>query len=1180
MIGRLLQSAASSFGPHDASRPPTPLESVTEEAHTRDLLFPDPASFLPLQGPGPAIHGPRLAMTAKDAASFDDHGDLDLSFPSDVRTIIAQDANARYGQPQVLFDSDPPEYGRSRASSPILGGVAAPSARALDRNKSVTSPDALPARYRHTASSSTISVSQKSPSSPRSPESRFRSFFGDTRGRQPTHRSMTSEIETPQGKLSRDAKEETDALLACMFGAPGFRLEPSVKLHVFPQKASDDRAPPLGENDRMRPLSSCGLARHRTLPTRSTSAVEMSNGSVGHGRSNAWPTHIQRTLIMCTRLFAVPLVEKLKGDERQELGTESKEPIEILQNARPIHPDPSLQSNAPPSIKQKKTPMFAIAIVLRLPPDCQDSRLRSRSSHHTLSTAGSSYNEREAFSTGVLSQSPLLSSDARQSSDMMVNPQVSLVLRHWNVLAKVLDNLEFEARAQLTEILGQSMELPVLAIPTPAKNRKTKPTSQQSVYAMPDCLQYNSHTKHFTDIWAQRLVNGLCIRRVVTGQERWGAWREEARWIHKWARSREQPALLANFLSAFLGTHLDWLHATYPPQVWTTTSAGIGPRPGGITHAPPRTVILANDKMAARRLIFLVSLFLRPSATHPQPKSFRETCLRFSESPLPSSVDHGYHLNSAKPLHPQKSGPTRGRGHGRSVSFSLLDSNDDNGASDHTGGKNCGSRRGSDTRSIVASSLPIPDRSQGSRKASFSTVVAESTTPVPHFTSPAPVNVGVHSPTTNMGPAQSLASLALTHNLTRSGSSSGSTHGSGGRWGSVMSGFWGTGKASSTGESDILSASPSSFPGSGFGSRRLSSAAKLSKMVEEASEIGGVTCGPMQDSRRPYPDSLSLEPRKPGMDLHSGPAAQDVPLRQNHNRLPPKLSWNEDEGYIDVTAGGNGSLGSSLASSVASVWRTSYHPGGFAGISPPPASLGPRAFQRPGGDTKTDVAGWLQAFNSDFSVQALRPYADLMKDVKAAMQAEARLAPSDEVTAEWSHFSTCLVADTVHGTVEWLCLRRRRTQVRGKRSEGGTPRSEQERLASEDEVAFVSEPVTDSDTTLGEALARILDQSGDGSAAHSTASSPRRSGRPAAWTATRLQRSTSAAEREAAFGLALGTEANHEACKRTILGALEEIVKNIFDDLATPGEREKTGSTVLRDGIRRWAGAEGMSGCP
>ena len=107
MIGRLLHSAASSLNPN-ASRAQTSLESVTEETHTHELLYPDRGALHQTQHHAYPFHYSNSPAAALAATSFDDRGGLDIQSPRHVRIIIAQDGNIRSHQPQILYDSQPP----------------------------------------------------------------------------------------------------------------------------------------------------------------------------------------------------------------------------------------------------------------------------------------------------------------------------------------------------------------------------------------------------------------------------------------------------------------------------------------------------------------------------------------------------------------------------------------------------------------------------------------------------------------------------------------------------------------------------------------------------------------------------------------------------------------------------------------------------------------------------------------------------------------------------------------------------------------------------------------------------------------------------------------------------------------------------------------------------------------
>src|SRR5690606_14100238 len=95
-----------------------------------------------------------------------------------------------------------------------------------------------------------------------------------------------------------------------------------------------------------------------------------------------------------------------------------------------------------------------------------------------------------------------------------------------------------------------------------------------------------------------------------TGQGRWGIWRDEAIWTSKWTQSLDQGHFFNNLLTGFLATHTDWLQALSPPSLRRRYFSNKQHREGEDLSLPARTIIISEDKMAARRLIFLLSAFL------------------------------------------------------------------------------------------------------------------------------------------------------------------------------------------------------------------------------------------------------------------------------------------------------------------------------------------------------------------------------------------------------------------------------------------------------------------------------------------------------------------------------------------------------------------------------------------
>ncbi|MCJ1446211.1 MAG: hypothetical protein MMC23_006716 [Stictis urceolatum] len=1198
MIGNLLRTAASTFTHQGSSRPQTPLESVTEEAHTRDLLFPDVNALrtglqneLPFQSARPA--------TARDAVNYDDRGSLDISYPADIRIIIAQDVSSRHHQPQVLFDSKPHKSSDSRTGSPLHEQDPTGKQTLLSRGKSMTSPS----KRGHTPTHSLFSGTQiapLSPTSPRSPDARPRTFFGD-RSRAPAFDFGASEHETTQGKLAREAKEETDALLGCMFGAPGFKLEPSTKLHVVPKKNPDGAKSPGGT----RPISSGGFNRRRTPLVRSTSAADFSNGWSPSGSSDTTDSRHSgsKPAVMVTRLFSVKLPESGSA--------EYEEDGQAMAPAPPSNLADSLAAQKGGQTKQKKVPMYAIAVVLQLPPDGAPARVRPSASQQGLSSLGSSLNdstpanswraEHSAFSSFMELRSQM-------SLDSVLNPHIALVMQHWNVVSRSIELLEIFTKHKLKILLEQCAPPPPFIAPAPkpglVKAKKPKQQSQRSVYVLPECFQKDQQIKKSTETAAQTIVGGLRTRCVVVGQGRWGAWREEARWVGRWAGGRDQNFFFFNFLTAFLGSHTAWLESLSP--AWyrrrhATQQRIQGKDSGKIRN---RTVIVASDKMAARRLIFLLATFFPSNFNHAQPfapnlSTSHPQNVQYSESPPMQLLTRDLSLRRSATA--QRAGTSKkpsGERHGRTVSFSLMEAipNDSESAISEIYAPH--ERRGSGAKSLRSPSLAIPRRAPDSRKASLSTVTADAAEAVPHFSTLTTGNPSSPAAEKRPGSGGSMASNALSQNLKRSESSNLSTSASG-RWGSVLSDFWGN-RRDSTDESDALASSQDSPTRRRPEHRK--SAGKLGDMVVEIDMAPGLRSTNASPQATMLPRRLEdclIKPQLPAYN-EGGSMARSIPHRPKPERLPLKLSFNENEGYIDVAMPAIQSFSSSLASSFASI-RLPNHPmiNSQEHYSPYGSVVSDSPHPHP--EPNVDIAGWLKTYHRDFTVQAVKPYDRLLADVKASMYAEAQLLSNnfheqDEDQASsngWEDVCTTLLADTTSFTVSRLRLRRRRrtSPVHSTPTTPTTPI----RAPTVDpnfEIEIVTEPVMDLDATLIDAVERVLAQSGTSSRAQSRAqsqapsraqsrapsrapsrpASPPRSPRPDSVRSGRngSDRTTGTYRRD---GLSLDAsmgpghiEVPHVECKRMVLGALEEVVRSVVEER----EEEERGGKTERDRGDSW----------
>ncbi len=139
-----------------------------------------------------------------------------------------------------------------------------------------------------------------------------------------------------------------------------------------------------------------------------------------------------------------------------------------------------------------------------------------------------------------------------------------------------------------------------------------------------------------------RIVAGLRANRVVTGQNRWPIWRRKLGGFVRWVAEKEAGPFFFNLLTGFLATHTDWLQALSPSSYRRRYVTQKKNKTDEDALVPSRTIVIAQDKMAARRLVFLLSAFLPATQQFPTVRTHRPSTSTsfggaFSQSP-PSFV--------------------------------------------------------------------------------------------------------------------------------------------------------------------------------------------------------------------------------------------------------------------------------------------------------------------------------------------------------------------------------------------------------------------------------------------------------------------------------------------------------------------------------------------------------------
>ncbi|KAL8925790.1 MAG: hypothetical protein Q9208_003287 [Pyrenodesmia sp. 3 TL-2023] len=1145
------------FAGVQSSQEPLRLESVTEESHTFDLLWPELDALLQPQDQVYPLHHGNPSSLASAAASFDDRGALDIQIPRDIRIIVAQKAYLSHPN-RVLYDTHPPPLSPIvRLESPtdakagITGQGRSPTAVTSKTN---TSPEAVSGTkhirfWSLSLATKTPPLEQSSPPLPLVPAIEDRGVLGNPRSRRTNNRPVTSDGETAQSRLAREGKEELEILLDCMFGTPGMLVESGTKLHVRPlgttgvtKTSQNDRCPMSPEQAPFQ-----GNGRRSTPLTRSTTADSFHQMSTSAPAEHfgGLSSRSQSASIVITRLFTIDSSESLAPHMNGDGGQESVPKPEM----RRQDSDTARRSSGGlklPGAKRAKSPGYAISLVLRLPSASQQgwssaSRMTSPISPESMEPATDS--ARHEFKP-----SDVLNDGADRD--------IEQVFIQWALLTRILDSLESTIREKISGLLTTFSNAPCPFSQASPKStnisvgdqqispvKRTTQPFPQSLQLSTGSLQQREDVQREVARHGRRIALVLRTRRVVTGQGRWGLWREEARLVGRWAGDREQNFFFYNLLTAFLGFHLDWMDSLEGSRVRRFLRKSEKRKVAGCTMQQ-QTVIVSSDKMAARRLIFLLAIFLPATASQVQDvmtmSKFNRSGSVFSPSP-PSGIPILRELSLRRTINQRQRGNRSSLGstalHRRSLSFagseSIIDGHEHQAFQTSNAQH---SRRASAARSIMTPTLPTATSGDSARKSSTTTtatIAPETAIPVAHFSALSRDPLMGTTPTPRPGSSGSLASLSLQHTLHRSDSNEHSNTSSGsqshGRWGSMVSGFWSNRRESSTEGSDSFSASAEGLGISGVSKMpgQRNSAGALERMVEEAGTV----------NQNNIQDSLVGEPT-PEVGA-STTEARAIPERPKDETFPMKLSVDSD-GIIDVELPGFDSHASSFGSSVGITSHCHTAPSSFNETSSAFTRSPTKQRTRPASDLPTDTAGWLEEYSPDFVLHAVKPYQGIKTDIERAMR--ARPVPTEE-SREWKDVRRCLVADTTTFTITCVCFQRRTVA-----SLDTADQTIEERVTEE--------PMMDHDPVLIDAVERLLAQSGRSSRVQSRA--PSRAPSPS--------RSHAVSSKTPSHEV----EVPRHEVKRSLFGALEEVVRSVLaegdGETGGKGARHLSGEPVRVEG--------------
>lgn len=573
---------------------------------------------------------------------------------------------------------------------------------------------------------------------------------------------------------------------------------------------------------------------------------------------------------------------------------------------------------------------------------------------------------------------------------LMADDHFDIVTQHWDIIVRTLNHLQSLTASKIhsllqevdtnSSIFKQSLFKPRTTSTSIAGKRvedirqSSKPAKMnaKSVQLATNALATSEQIKIEMGHAQLRIVNGLKAQRVVTRQNRWGIWRDEARWIAKRAGGSENGLFLYNVLTSFLGTHTEWLQALGPTWYRRRHFNQSKSR----DDDPPlaaRTIVISKDRMTARRFIFLLSAFLAPSQ---QPHSPHPLALGRRPS----------HLSDSYSQSPEISGPVKDDGRRRKRNKQKQS----NIKMTNTPAPNRPDypRRGSDLKSA---NLPIPGSDLGTIKNTSTTttnVVPVAT--IPHFSYRQKVR-GT-GPVPRPGSSGSLATDDLIRSLKRGENSSQSSLGGtdGSRWGSMSS--W-SGRM-------------------GFSwNRRQESSSLSSTTVEEEPQQQSSLSKMVNDSQALKDSQARAEHDLKGLAIHE-------PSKPLPYQSPITSSVNEEDGVIDVDVplpDFLSSFGSAVSSPSSSGYLSNAAPGleGFESYN--------RGYDT---DPPINVGGWLPRFHPDFALQAIGEQLGLEDEIKACMCAEPTPSIDRAEGSHWVDVTSSLIVDTISCTVKRLRYRR------------------------------------------------------------------------------------------------------------------------------------------------------------
>jgi hypothetical protein len=856
-----------------------------------------------------------------------------------------------------------------------------------------------------------------------------------------------------------------------------------------------------------------------------------------------------------------------------------------------------------PKLVEKKTPVFAMGLLFYLPrpgdvrPSTSSARPPSRASFTASSTPNSQGSGSFSSWTFLNAIPEHLWTD--ESSTYLSDKGIEIVVRNWDVILRSLAVVEALAHNKISALL-QEVDFALISSAAKApKGPYEQRTNQRNIYLRsPNRLSQFPELQRAAKHALWRISYALRIPRVLTGLglDNGGHWLDEARYLVRLCGSKQQNFFLFNLLTAFLGSHTEWLERIGPDwyrKQFRALHKGKAPP----SNLASRTVIICDNRSMARRIIFLLASFLPRNALAKQRSDVLSPLLT-PDIGSSSPANRGLHEGSLRRHAHNKSrdGPVsfpRRDISGLSTSVSSSESVSAISRAIRSNTRLAVSRSEVEPGSSRQTSVFAPTDAPGQAhktNATSSTATPGVGTPIPHFAiktdSYFPEAAIVDGDTT-------VAEADLARILRRDSSNQTRSRAPSINWGSLVSNV------------------------SGFWTKRQDSTASTNEMARTAAT------GSLSERRRLAPRSVPIQGRLPSQleamvdeaarlrrdgasDHQNGHTASHHPFIDAADVRPPQLTVDDKDGVIDVDLNLPGFIGWNDGKSPSSSLQ--HHSPSFASTDEGGSSYSSRSFgvDAPGSNPP-NVAGYLKRYHEDFVLQGVKAYPELQSEVEQSMtREEAPMGvfcvslPEERSKERWAHVCTTLLADFRTFTIQRLTLKRMMykeavvdepaTTAVDPSSEGPSSPAASSRRHTRAKFTVVErfehEKVMDFDTTLTDAIERVLNET-EAARQKSVATSRTHSRTASAATTTSAKSmplAISGSGKNRTWHPASTTA--QSGCRQAVVGALEEVVKSVNDDLAKHHRRrgadgqvtidgdavkqEMKQDNVLREGVKKW----------